>query len=115
MTHYHRLPLVDCPTCISRAPWVSVDHTDPRALPSAVEWFTAPDGSRLEPARRLAEKIGASHLWFNNADPSKAVFMRVYRKECDATVFYKRDQLHISQARKGYQCNGCADREEGAW
>lgn len=109
MNRYHRLPLVPCPTCISRAPWIHVDHTDAKAVPSDVEWIAAtPEITRL-----MAARLGATSVWFNHADPDKATLRRMYRGECDATVFSKRDMRGVGQARKGYQCNGCADREEG--
>ena len=108
---YFNAPRVPCPECISRAQWIPVDHTDANAIPSDVKWFEAtPEMTRL-----LAVKTGATQVWFNAANPDTATLRRMYRGECDATVFSRRDPRHINTARKGEVCNACADLVEGAW
>ncbi len=99
MNRYHRLPLVPCPTCISRAPWVPVE--DAATLPDDYAWVS----HQQEPQT----------VFFNHTDPRRATFKRTVDPSGDFTrwLFFKRDMRGVGQARKGYQCDGCADREEG--
>lgn len=98
MSHRTRYVAVPCPGCLSRAAWIPAQAKEI----DVIDW-----------PRREATETGA--VFYNHADPKRATFKRVDTDSLDSRVFFKRDPKHVNMVRKGFQCNGCADLEEGAW